>query len=204
MNEYISLPNIFIVLGALLSLAGSMLTTQKAEKEQKIFSNRLDEKNSEIIRLTKLNSALITGGDSFPLITPMFPINQREIVNFTASNQGSNPLYDLKIQITDQNRFKIEKKPTSADINNQKILLDINTLGNSQGVNLKAYPIDPSWTSFSFMFEMSARNGTFLELIRFYKLKNHWITAIRLSGGADQKVLFEEIHPEFPKDQLHW
>jgi hypothetical protein len=184
------------------------------------FNATLNEKNAQIIALQHQQIMAVTGGDSYPVITPVFSgepdINKIIIMQLT--NAGDYPLYELRVSIVDQDKvnslitqYKIQKGALDDEDNKTKTLFRIHadsttdyivgTIGARQIIpQLATFDLDEKIGSRNFLIEMNARNGYVQERIGLRWINNSWLAAYKtVSNGK-----IEVVPKGYPKDQLPW
>ena len=159
---------------------------------------RLLELNATLARLAKENIATVTGGDSFAYawIQDRFPY-------FGVVAQGKYPLYDLNVRIVDLEEAKKRSNFLGTSISFGEIVPGISRLqdikfefGNSE--------------SRSFNIFFSARNGSWVQLLRLRKLKDdRWVSATRVdrTGEKPSKPAYQKIDKDFSlneKGEIDW
>src|SRR5262245_49338891 len=106
LTEYLSLPMILLLLGAILSAAGAFIATYKQNREKAQsaiqraqFESELRAKSDEIAELNRTIAKSITGGDSYCYLRLANLHSQGALLNLI--HQGKYPLYDISIRIVD-------------------------------------------------------------------------------------------------------
>ncbi len=220
--EFLNLPMMLIVIGALLSAFGAFLATYRQNQEQiksanqrVEFESALRAKSDEIAELNKTIAASITGGDSFCYYS---------LTNFGTDSaiasvlpEGNYPLYDVVIRIADvEDLIEVSKNPslTVEEILSKDKVLNLGNLSGKQAVLLGTVKL-PHSDNIRYSISITARNGMFGEEIRLKKVKGVWksamkVTRINSSGetpDAPDTLLKEFVDPDFPRNkdgQVDW
>lgn len=178
-----------------------------AAAERSASDRESKRKSKEIAKLNERIAGLVTGGDSFCYFQISSPDMSTNAGMLMAVQHGSFPIYDVSARIVDLQLFE-QKKATMT----LKTLLadDINISVGSMPVGtasmISPFPLGAGATRRDFNIFFSARNGLYTELLRLRKLEQKWTSAIRVQmrEGKDEKIVFEQIDPDFPKDELDW
>lgn len=222
---------VFICLGALGAIwividssRSSELLQKKTEEvailNQEISNNQkeLRNKSDEIAELNRVSTATITGGDSFCYVV-LFPTSPR-IINIVVINEGSYPMYDVDIRIVDLKKFN----QIVNDIENRNIPASIDTFSafEKADTNIHIGNLPPKMaTKRKMLFEkpvnfnnvdfnifISARNGSFTELLRIRNVNDTWKRAFKVfKTGNKEVILKESVDPGFPQGvdgQIEW
>lgn len=91
-------PIVLIFIGAVLSAAGAIWALIQSDAQQQ-----------EIIRLNEHITNAVTGGNSYPLISPVFVARhgeQGDIRFLHLAHSGNYPVYDLVVLVTDVVRLR--------------------------------------------------------------------------------------------------
>lgn len=186
------------ILGGIGAYWAAVQRTASAQ-ESKQKSERIAELNERI-------AGLVTGGDSFCWlqISGVNPISN--VGKLVAIHHGEFPIYDVAGRIVDLQ--ELERKKGSITMQNL-FVGDTNVRLGSMPVGtatiLSDFPLGHEIAR-DFNIFFSARNGLYTQLLRMRKSEQKWVSATRVQmrEGNDEKVVFEQIDPDFPKDQLQW
>jgi len=187
---------------ALVILAGAVIVAFGgfwAAYRQANFNATLNDKNTKIIALQHQQILAVTGGDSYPVITPMFSggpeINKIIIMQLT--NAGDYPLYELRVSIVDEDKanslvaqYKDSEEALDDDETKVKTLFRLNaesttnyivgTIGAHQIIpQLATFDLDEKTGKRTFLVEMNARNGYVQERIGLRFINNSWLAAYK-------------------------
>ncbi len=204
-SEYLSVPMILILLGAILSAIGAFVATYR-QNEDKVqsasqraqFETELRKKSEEITALNKTIAASVTGGDSFCYVE--FIVGSDRITP-TITSHGKYPVYDVNIQMRDED----EKDESVAPIR-----LNIGTMSAQQQQTAnRTLPLPSNKDALRFKILINARNGWFTEILRLHRVNGKWKTAMKITkdplpdddANAPPTVLLEWVDPEFPRGQ---
>jgi hypothetical protein len=206
-------------------------TRQETELRDQI--KRLETASSEVTRLQGLNNQLqqqlldlgktnaalgrksimtVTGGDSYCWMDFLFQFG-RPVPVFVHS--GAYPLYDLVVRVADLNKERLK------DLRHEPV-----SVADDVYVDIGALQVGRSWyntgtvipfsdeRSQDFNVFFSARNGGWIELLRLRKVKDNWLSAVRIEpepmAGVPEvlrKPIFERVPKDFPKNekgQVDW
>jgi hypothetical protein len=119
-------PAMMIFAGAVLVALGGLWAAHR----QTNFNATLREKNDEIIALQSQQISALTGGDSYPFVTPTFKGDGK--VTMLLLNQGKYPLYDVQVTILDGDL--IEQKIKKSD----NVSRDIGAIYNQSQLQARA------------------------------------------------------------------
>ncbi len=177
------------------------------------LQQKLLDSSSEINQLSKQNIETVTGGDSFcyAFIKASWPY-------FSVVHRGKYPLYDVNIRVVDVEKFETIRPPVSptapklTDDEFQKALLgvtiNIGTLFPNASIMARssvfpsgAFPFSSSGQQ-DFDIYFSARNGFWTEKLRWRRIKDKWVYAMRVERDENKtiKILHQEIEKEFPRN----
>lgn len=196
------------VVGGLIALLGSILVNVKSKRD----SVANEHKQTELLKQSIEINQMMTGGDSYPLITFFDIEDDFGVGQYAISNQGKFPLYVTQFTISDN--FEINK-----------IMLDPNSM-TPKGINgalLEPYTktimleeIMPKTSlklnTFPFQFKeggsftmsIIARNGTFSHQTLTCKVAGRWLLAHRLTKFGNTNPIHEYIPPNFPRNLISW
>lgn len=140
---------------------------------------------------TKSISDHVTGGDSFVYLWPQtIPLaGANRSLHFMATVRGASAVYNARAQISDVNDRRAHYEP---------LVLGDRTPGVVNYVSIS----NPRPTAEEHVLQVfiTARNGSFRQLIHLKKIGDYWSYAIRVTNGAGN-LLFEEVSPEFPREE---
>lgn len=168
---------------------------EKIEKRANDILNSLETR-------TTLIFSQITGGKSFCCAN----LSQSYLgeSNLTIMHQGDFPLYDLTVNVVDLDKFN-ERAGNPAYAHEYQKLFSIGTMLPKQVNSLCKVLLPDQENSKSFNIFFSARNGMFSELLRFKKINNEWVSAMKVFDG--EKTLLESFSENYPKNmtgEIDW
>lgn len=185
-------PITLILIGGLLSVAGAFWA-----------QNQNDQQQREIIRLNEQITNTVTGGDSYPLVSPVFLARhgeQGDIRSFHLAHKGKFPVYDLEARITDIAKLQeLTAKHGSYSMKDYMWQIHVGTIGRGYEDTLMDVP-SPDREKMIFKFTFMARNGQFEQQSIYQKINGTWYTATRLE--KDEKVVFEHADKGMPIQAL--
>jgi hypothetical protein len=201
--EFVTSGMFLIALGSAFVLIGGI----KSSMEQNLFQKSIADKSDEIGKLNQKIASLVTGGDSFCYIAPVFMGSHIKLI---ASQRGEFPVYGVTVQIVDLDNMPTSKPPNFHEFMSKRLVIQIGDLPPQTG-QLLTPEIDVSKkTPVRLNLFFFARNGSFTETFRMNWVAGKWVQAIRvttLDSSQKEKVLHEQIDPLFPKDangQVVW
>ncbi len=217
MLEYLNLPMILVLLGALFSAVGVFMATarQNQEKLQATaarlqFEQELRAKSEEIAALNKTLASTVTGGDSYcyflvPALNP-----DSKLIDLMLMHHGDFPLYDVSVQIEDVDKL-LElvrgerakgtlpyKSITEAYqlLGQAATVINVGNFGPNQMEQLGAISI-PARGRLAYNVKFLARNGGVFQRIRFQRVAGEWKRAWQIA--RDNDILEEHVDPDFPR-----
>jgi len=173
--------------------AGVEASLGTVEKRLNHLVDELETKSQHMI-------SYITGGDSYLYFLPLHVVGNK--IMWVACHSGEYPLHQATVRIVDLEHMLRSFKPDiPRDCATTHNLGDIHygtniPLGENEIGNRDRY---------SFNIFTYARNGKFLQEIRFENVEGTVLTALRITGPSG--VVREEIHPDFPvnaEGQVVW
>ena len=185
-------PVVLIFIGAVLSVAGAIWAQVQSDGQQQ-----------EIIRLNENITNAVTGGDSYPLISPIFVARhgeQGDIQSLFLTHKGKYPVYDLVVLVTDVLKLKeLHAKGGQYSMSDYMWRFHVGTIGKGYEDKLMPVPT-PDTTKMVFNFTFMARNGQFEQRAIYQKVKCIWYTATRVT--KDNKLIFEYADPSAPAELI--
>lgn len=172
-------------------------------KKQAKVEERLETMITDLERRTTDLVAHITGGSSFPrfAMTAMDPAP--DLVTLLAHHHGEHTLYDVEARISDLDIFNAAMSSgqpplqamAAADTNvSLGLLIPDHVSLSSTNFDLTG-KVAARFNIFS-----SARNGSFVQMLRLARIGADWVEASRTVKHTDagEVVLFEEVHAKYP------
>lgn len=185
-------PIALILIGAVLSAIGAIWAQIQSDKQQQ-----------EIIRLNEQITSTVTGGDSHPLISPVFVARHGEQGDIRAlhlTHKGKYPVYDLVVLVTDVLKLReLHTRGGPYDMNEYMWRFHVGTIGRGYEDKLMPVP-SPEKDKMVFNFVFIARNGQVEQRAVYEKVKGKWYTATRLV--KDGKILSEHVAADAPAEML--
>ncbi|WP_141397472.1 hypothetical protein [Polaromonas sp. AER18D-145] len=146
-------------------------------------------------------SDVITGGDTFPVISP---ITAGEAISFVVGLSlrlnGRHSLYDLTTIVTDIEKMRqVHSSGERIHMEHYMTRFQLGTLGRAYEERLLRF--DPSPTlKWSFFIQSFSRNGQYKQSLLLRKVDARWTHALQIT--RDGKKIFEYIDPRFPAGEL--
>jgi hypothetical protein len=216
--QYLTLPMILVLLGAILGAVGVFLATfrQNQEKVQSAlqraqFETELRAKSDEIAKLNHTIAESITGGDSYCYL--QLGNANRNNALLAIIHQGNYPMYDVTVRIVDLDEFEQNRGAPNLASALGKVV-PIGNLAPGQA-SMQGPIILPNRDILRYNIFISARNGMFTQLLRMLYVNGTWKSAMRVQKDnysdadpdAQPTILKEEIDPQFPRNrngQVEW
>lgn len=139
----------------------------------------------------------ITGGDSVCYLIG-FPINSDLLGNLALIHHGRHPLYRVKARIVDlELSDQFSGNPTVENILRTEIHREFGDLipGHASMVDGAISLGTGDTRRFNIFF--TARNGSFVQLLRFRRVNGAWLSATKVEKGETR---FEKIQEGFPRN----
>lgn len=179
----------------------------------------LRKKSDEVAELNKTIAASITGGDSFCYV--LFTMTGSTGARVTIFHQGTFPLYDVNIRIVDleifQNLLNAGQQLTPETYMKADTVLNVGNLSPGLATTLMSQPIINLGDRLQAKYNIfiTARNGSFTELLRMRKINGRWQEAMKIErknfSGENPRalptLLKEKIDPDYPRGangQIEW
>ena len=192
MMQFSTIAYLLIGLGAVCSAAGAIMLYIDSDRQQR-----------EIIRLNETITSTVTGGDSYPLVSPVFVAahgEEGDIRHLHLGHHGKHPVYDLVVIAYDVVKLReLTKRKQPFIMKEYAWRFHVGTIGRGYEDRLMSIPA-PDREKMMFYFIFMARNGQFEERAIYQKIKGKWYTATRLM--KDDKLQFEQITPDAPVEMI--
>lgn len=208
---------ILILIGILLISFGTYRNSlDQKETGQKLIkvTDKNNELNIKISKLSRTALATITGGDSYVYVIPRIILYNRNIMSFLVVSSGNYPLYDVSIRITDSDLSTNLIKPFLPPDGKSGIISDPvgmdNAIKSSETNYYFGNKIPGYGTTLPFTFDLNynnlkkrefvviiyARNGSFYQKLIARKVNGNWIFAFRIT--KDHEEIHRSIAPNYP------
>jgi flagellar biosynthesis GTPase FlhF len=169
-------------------------------------------KSDEVAELNKTTAASVTGGDSYCYVQFINSLNGLVNGRMMVIHQGKFPLYDVQIRIVDLDKFNAMSKRgeiTIETVMQSEGILNIGNMSPNLAQMREVPPFSPTAEELNYNIFISARNGSFTELLRLKKINGVWKSALKVERGnfSDANpnslptLLFEQIDAGFPLDK---
>lgn len=186
-------PIALILIGAVLSAVGAIWAQIQSDRQQ-----------NEIIRLNEHVTEAVTGGDSHPIVSPVFwarPNEQGDIRTLHLRHSGKYPVYDLVVRVTDVTKLReLSARGGHYSMDQYMWRFHIGTIGRGYEDMLMKIP-NPEASRMEFSFTFLARSGQFEQRSIYQKVKGVWYTVSKLQ--KDGKVLYEHKDKGAPEHLLN-
>ncbi|MCX2681676.1 hypothetical protein OOZ15_17115 [Galbibacter sp. EGI 63066] len=143
------------------------------------------QKQSEII------NSNITGGDSFCYILPIINPKYENRYRLLLKNDGEYLMSNIQVRIVDLNEYET----ANSIISLYGKTTNVTELSGKTGMIIGEIDLGKENYKNLNIF-ISARNGSFKQLIRMKKMKKKWHFATRVN--KEDEILFEKISKDFP------
>lgn len=184
-------PTALIISGAIISLAGAVWSQAQSNKQ-----------TDEILNLNKQITETITGGNSYPMASPVYLAKhgeQGEINKIILSHKGKYPIYELAVTIIDMIAFEKEKNKAIPNQNAYMWKRQIGTIGKGYEEILLEIPVEYA-SHIDYRLIYIARNGQITQRIIYIKKKSKWLTSSSLEKNG--KIIHEYHDKGFPEKLL--
>jgi hypothetical protein len=166
------------------------LSTIEASVKQTLSD--LDTKTSDLVDY-------ITGGQSACCLQPM------RDGSVALNHLGKHPLYDVRARVADLEKLdQIEGRATIEQLARADTNYDFGNLFPGQATLRQGF-FDLAGTYRGFNIFYTARNGHFVQLLRFRRVGDEWLYATKVERDGD--ILFEDIQDGYQIDsngQIQW
>jgi hypothetical protein len=178
----------------------SWLTAQyfRVRKQNKVENEllKIQEKTAKMLdELETKTSDLVshlTGGDSFCYLMIGNLFKSSNVGIFTVVHCGNHVIYDVKARICDLN------VPVTAQMSgNSEIHRTFGNLTPGHAISQGSWNLGDGENK-NYNIFWNARNGGFVQLLRFRKINDQWYFATKVQRD---KVIFEKIQEEYPRNQ---
>lgn len=206
MLENLNWPAIIIFIGLVLTAIGGIWSAH----QQVISENELNKKSDKIAELNKQIASSITGGDNFVDIYPTIDLGTPEQLNFMIINSNETPLFDVQVQINDEDAAASFTKSHARDnrligthqdfLSATQNILYLGTVhGKSAKPSLATYALG-GYQSRSFFIDTWAKNGRCRTNVYGVRTEGGWVFSYRREGTINGKKLprTEIVPPGFP------
>ncbi|SPR97334.1 hypothetical protein [Cupriavidus taiwanensis] len=155
--------------------------------------NKLEVKTTDLV-------SYITGGDSTCHLSG-HATDQMVFLNVVV-HVGNHPIYDVNARIVDLRIFErlMERENVTAnDIFTNDINIKIGNLipGTASGINIQL-PVHGNAANFNIFY--SARNGLFVQILRYKKVHNDWKCSSVVTRQGQSTPLYRHVDEGFPED----
>jgi hypothetical protein len=199
-------PTGLVFVAAILAAFGVFWQAAKESEVQRQLVGKNEEiakKSEEIADLNKRIAGLVTGGDGFCYLWLTNIDSGKNLAILSSFQQGEFPIYDVDARIVDLQQLKPKKPPLALDnFLAGQIFLNLGTM-RVDGIKMLSsnFPLSQS-DKRDFNVFFTARNGAYMQFLRLRRVQHEWRQATRVI--VDEKVVFEKVDKDFPKDQLDW
>jgi hypothetical protein len=165
----------------------------------------------------------VTGGDSFLYLTFTTQPNSNDAMLFL-SHQGKYPVYDVSIQMSDQDEFDQRLQALGLKDNTGSITRDqMIELSKSKAtfnyaavrpntglIVIETWQLPSDKDLVRYRFAIFTRNGIFSESLNLQRVNGSWVQALRvlrsMGSGKAGVLVYERVDPEFPRDRgkIQW
>ncbi|MEI1280632.1 hypothetical protein V6Z05_20040 [Leptospira venezuelensis] len=154
------------------------------------LANNIEQKSNEMIDH-------ISGGKSFPMIQIGSINNLSNMGILTVIHNGKHPLYDVHVRIVDLQKFEtIKDNLNLANMGYPDTNIPLGNMIPTHASMVGAWNIehDPEQ---AYNIFMTARNGSFTQMLRLKKIEGKWVSATRVKN-SDNEILYERIDADYP------
>ncbi len=159
-----------ILIGAIIVAIGGFW----AEIQNNEIQNELKEKTAKTSELNEYIAASVTGGETYPYVRVTFPHTPRGLVNFNLMSDGENPLYDLGMNIIDNDKYKFKddaayekyQQNLNKGIDEGRKSISIGNFRPHEVRMIAGFMMEEDRAERNFTIELIARNGYFRQQIK--------------------------------------
>jgi hypothetical protein len=187
-----------------VSTAGSKWASEK-EKDEIIAAKHeeLVQKAEELKQLqmhvAKEQKDLLTGGDNYIYLRPELVQDRNLLRGWFINESSSLTLYGVKITLFCLDALPLIKK--QEDLHTAYATLAVAELPPKKGISVGDQPILD--TGLRLIITVEARNGTVTQLLKVARVHGEWRKAFAVrrfnAEPAENKLLIEEVDPDFPR-----
>ncbi|MFM4922410.1 hypothetical protein [Aeromonas dhakensis] len=194
--------NIFGPTFFLLSwLTGQFFRVKKQTKVEDSFGSmeiRFKELLDKVESKTEEMIGHISDGNSFPWLQIGMTYGSNQGV-LMAIHQGDHPLYDVIARIVDLQKLEQVKNNISlATLEHIETNVNIGNMIPSHASMVQKWEIE-SEPEQSYNIFLTARNGSFTQLLRLKKVNGAWVCATKIMN-KNNEILHEQIDDNYPKE----
>lgn len=184
----------------------SWLTAQyfRVSRQARVEHN-LTSIESKIVTLldeleAKTNNLLghLSGGDSFCYILLSSLARNSNIGECIVIHQGTYPLYDITARIVDTDEMRKINQYTTENLQKCEVYRKYGTLIAGHCLNSEVWNLGEG-SSRNFNIFWTARNGGFIQHLKFRRVGDRWFHATKVLRGSS--LIHEDIQPDYPRNE---
>jgi len=207
-NFFVSNAQWVVLIGGVITVLGTMLVSIKSKRSSE--ANAIEQ--AKLLSQSITINNMMTGGDSYPMLVISDIDPEFGACLIAVANMGNYPLYLSSMTIRDgdeiQKAMNDPKNMTPTGLDASKILPFTKDYELKELTAHHAQPVGGFPFLFrkdcSFSVTFTARNGSFNQQILVHKKVNGWSIAHRIKTFRENKIVFESIPDDFPKNMLKW
>jgi hypothetical protein len=217
-----------LVVASLIVIAGLAAQQQQDHfnNARVEFENEITKKNNEIAQksdklaaVTREIAFLTTGGDSYPLVALLFPVDAPNRPSLVVFHKGRYPLNNIQVAVVDYEQYKKvlpniprgkeNAKPATLDdlekVDKLRLTFDVGAMG--PGAPMTVLRRDwklPSRDKVTYNIQISTQFRIFYEHMKLQKVNGRWTIAHRVHTHGTKEaieVLDEKIPANFPREK---
>ena len=185
----LNVPFFLVLAGAVMSAVGAYLLQLRSDRA--ILTAKMELTES------------MTGGASFCYLNITAIDKNNKSGKWVVVHQGEYPLYDVQISVVDLDEFRQIKNITFENLVTTRDIISIGNISPSLAVMLGSQVNIAGRNELKFNIFITARNGFAMQTLRMKFVDGKWHRATKVIKHEDgkDKVMFEKIDENYPRDQ---
>jgi len=190
-----------MLFGAIIILVGSInshISQSRIESQLLEKTSKVETLSKELSQLSNESIAIITGGDNYPYVD--VALYEEDKPQLIVNNTGEYPLYDINFRFFDIDKYNHIKQGKKAwdSLMDCSVIVEFGNLspGFSRTISFRPVLSWPNDRERNVNVFITARNGYFVEKLRFRRIENKWVRALIVKKG--DKELIRKIDEQYP------
>ena len=213
---YVLIASLVGLLISAFAISGKLIQdSNSGKKQQQIldttiatleYSRKSLESATDNFNLSQKINNNITGGDNFAFLQLIGTFEQTKSFNYGYITEGENPIYDLKAEVMDMNKFDNytikNNKISKIDPTKYTTIHNVSMLKNGSIEPLGTLKLSGDTNIYRIMFY--ARNGNWRQDLKIIKVNNilEMATYVYKYSMQLDKVLYRKVSKNFPESEL--
>ncbi len=215
--EFLKEPTVLTTIGAGLAAVGTLISTWGAitasnkraqfEYELRAKSDKIATLAEENQKLAQENNVLITGGDSYCVVTLAKETSEPDNVRILfVRHVGTHTLSDIRIRLLDLDEMERlqtqERLSNVAAASRSAKFYNIVVLPKDSDFIIDRIELPSGADQLRLIFDITSRAGGLKEKFTMRKVNGSWRLASKIFRfpGDESQPLLEEAEPDFPRD----